>query len=62
MNTPSWFLKRNLVALVLTPLSVLYFLGFELVFISRLFSQKLSKRPEKHSKIICIGGILAGGV
>ena len=62
MKTPSWFLKRNFTALILTPLSVLYLLCFELVFVCRDFLQKLSKTPANRTKIICVGGILAGGV
>jgi tetraacyldisaccharide 4'-kinase len=57
MQTPSWFLKRNLISWLLWPVSILYVWGHVVIYISRLFRQKTSKRP-----VICIGGILAGGV
>jgi tetraacyldisaccharide 4'-kinase len=57
MKTPFWFRSLNPVALLLWPLSVLYFLLSKIVFISRLFCIKRSKTP-----VICVGGILAGGV
>jgi len=57
MNTPGWFLKRNLAASLLLPLAGIYYIVSRLVYFSRLFHQKTSKRP-----VICIGNILAGGV
>ena len=57
MKTPSWFLKKNFTALALLPVSWIYFLVSRLVYISRPFCKKTSKRP-----VICIGNILAGGV
>lgn len=57
MKTPSWFLRKNLIAWFLLPLSGVYFFASKAVFIYRLFRQKVSKRP-----VICIGGLLAGGV
>ncbi|MDR1207541.1 MAG: tetraacyldisaccharide 4'-kinase [Rickettsiales bacterium] len=57
MNTPSWFLKKNIISWLLWPFSILYICGHLAVYIFRLFHQKTSKRP-----VICIGGILAGGV
>jgi tetraacyldisaccharide 4'-kinase len=57
MKTPSWFLKRNFIAWLLLPASWLYFLISRPVFFYRSFWQKSSKTP-----VICVGGILAGGV
>ncbi|MCL1902028.1 MAG: tetraacyldisaccharide 4'-kinase [Alphaproteobacteria bacterium] len=57
MKTPSWFLKRNIISYMLWPLSLVYIAGHMVIYFSRLFWQKASKRP-----VICIGGILAGGV
>ena len=44
-------------AIVLLPLSVLYYILSKAVWVSRLFWRKTSKTP-----VICVGGILAGGV
>ncbi|MDR2269156.1 MAG: tetraacyldisaccharide 4'-kinase [Rickettsiales bacterium] len=57
MKTPFWFHRFNPIALLLTPLSVVYFIISKIVFIYRLFCRKSSKTP-----VICVGGILAGGV
>lgn len=57
MKTPSWFLKKNLIAWLLLPLSVLYFIASRFVFFVRRFHQKSSKIP-----VICVGGLMAGGV
>lgn len=57
MKTPSWFLRKNLIAWLLLPLSVAYFFASKAVYFYRLFRQKSSKKP-----VICIGGLLAGGV
>lgn len=57
MRTPKWFLKKSPVALILWPISLLYFLGSKTVYVLRFWGQKKSKRP-----IICVGNILSGGV
>lgn len=57
MKTPSWFLKKSLMAYLLLPTSVIYFFLSKIVYFFRLFSQKSSIRP-----VICIGNIWAGGV
>lgn len=57
MKTPSWFLKKKLISLILMPVSwVYYFVGF-IVYKIRALNPLKSKR-----KIICVGNILAGGV
>ena len=57
MKTPKWFLRRNLISVLLIPLSWVYYLGSSLVFWIRKHMQYSSQRP-----IICVGNILAGGV
>jgi tetraacyldisaccharide 4'-kinase len=57
MKTPFWFSRLNLIAVILSPLSAVYFFISKIVFISRLFCRKTSKTP-----VICVGGLLAGGV
>ncbi|MDR0967316.1 MAG: tetraacyldisaccharide 4'-kinase [Rickettsiales bacterium] len=57
MKTPNWFIKKNFIAIILLPLSLLYFFISKLVFIFWSFWQKSSKTP-----VICVGGLLAGGV
>ncbi len=57
MKTPKWFLKRNLIAYLLLPLSLIYLIASNIVFIIRRFNRKTSNRP-----VICIGNILSGGV
>ena len=57
MKTPRWFLKKNLIAWLLLPLSLFYFIASRIVFKMR------AKKPlESKRKIICIGNLLAGGV
>lgn len=57
MKTPWWFLYKTPLAFLLLPFSFIYYCFSRVVFLfRRLFSYK-SKR-----KIICVGGILAGGV
>jgi len=57
MRTPGWFKSFNLVSALLLPLSIVYWLASKAVFISRLFCRKTSKTP-----VICVGGLLEGGV
>jgi len=57
MKTPKWFLKRNLLAYLLTVFSLFYMVVSRVVFNYRKRRQFISKRP-----IICFGNILAGGV
>jgi len=57
MKTPFWFRTKNPLAILLLPLSVLYFIISKTVWIARRFCIKTSKTP-----VICVGGILAGGV
>ena len=57
MKTPKWFLRRNLVSVMLLPLSVFYLIGSRAVFNIRKKREYVSHRP-----IICFGNILSGGV
>ena len=57
MKTPFWFFRLNLLAILLLPLSVVYYLISKIVFIYRLFCRKITKTP-----VICVGGLLSGGV
>ncbi len=60
MKTPSWFLKKNLIAYALWPLSLVYYLISKIVYLIRKNQQ--SKTSNQKSIVICIGNIFAGGV
>lgn len=57
MKTPKWFLKKNLFAILLLPVSWVYYLFSQIVYHIRKGGALKSRR-----KIICVGNILAGGV
>lgn len=57
MKTPWWFLRKNIVAILLLPISWVYYLAGRVVFIVRSINPIRSRR-----KIICVGNIFAGGV
>lgn len=57
MKTPWWFLHKTPLAFLLLPFSWFYYFGSRFVFWVRHFFAYKSRR-----KVICIGGILAGGV
>lgn len=57
MKTPWWFLSKNPVALLLMPISWIYYGVGRIVFWGRSWRPLKSRRP-----IICVGNILAGGV
>lgn len=57
MKTPFWFRTINPVVLSFLPLSIVYWFMSKFVFIIRRFCRFSSKTP-----VICIGGLLAGGV
>ena len=57
MKTPRWFLRRNLIAYMLYPLTVFYYAVSRCVFKLRGRHPYVSRRP-----IICFGNILSGGV
>lgn len=57
MKTPWWFLHKTLLAVLLLPVSLIYFFISRAVFWVRKIGAYKSRR-----KIICIGNILAGGV
>ena len=56
MKTPKWFLKKNLMAFLLLPVSWVYYVFSRLVYYMRKGGALKSRR-----KIICVGNILAGG-
>ncbi|GHT58156.1 tetraacyldisaccharide 4'-kinase [Bacteroidia bacterium] len=57
MKTPNWFLKKNFIAYLLLPFSFVYKIFSKLVFFIKGRAPLRSKIP-----VICIGGIMAGGV
>ena len=57
MKTPRWFLKKNLIALILYPFSGFYYIASRFVFKFRRKFEYVSQRP-----IVCFGNILSGGV
>lgn len=57
MKTPWWFLRKTPLALILWPVSVLYYIVSRIVYGVRKIGAYKSRRP-----VICIGNILAGGV
>lgn len=57
MKTPRWFLKKNLIAILLLPFSWGYYFFSRCVFFVRSLAPVKSRR-----KIICVGNILTGGV
>ncbi len=57
MKTPWWFLHKTPLAILLVPISWLYYGLSRLVYLFRKIGAYKSQR-----KIICIGNILAGGV
>ena len=57
MKTPKWFLKKTLLALLLIPVSWVYYLCGRIVYKIRAVNPLISRR-----KIVCVGNILAGGV
>ena len=57
MKTPWWFLHKTPLAFLLLPIAMVYYVASRTVFTwRRMFAYK-SRR-----KVICIGGLLAGGV
>ena len=57
MKTPWWFLSKNPFAILLLPISWVYYLVGRMVFLVRSMWSIKSRR-----KIICVGNSLAGGV
>ena len=57
MKTPWWFLRKTPLALILWPLSVIYYMLSRLVFGVRKIGAYKSRRP-----VVCVGNIFAGGV
>ncbi len=57
MKTPWWFLHKTPLAFLLLPFSLVYYVVSRFVFLWRKMFAYQSKR-----KVICFGGILAGGV
>jgi len=57
MKTPWWFLRKTPIALILWPLSVLYYMAARMVYLVRSIGAYKSRRP-----VVCVGNIFAGGV
>lgn len=57
MKTPWWFLHKTPLAILLLPVSLIYYIVGRIVYSVRKIGAYKSRR-----KIICIGNILAGGV
>lgn len=57
MKTPWWFLRKTPLAIILWPVSLLYYLISRGVYAVRRIGVYKSRRP-----IICVGNIFAGGV
>lgn len=57
MKTPKWFLKKSLIAILLVPVSWVYYVFSRIVYVLRRCGALQSRR-----KIICVGNILTGGV
>ena len=57
MKTPWWFMHKTPLAIILLPVSFIYYLVSRLVYTFRGFHPYKSRRP-----VICVGNILAGGV
>lgn len=57
MKTPWWFMHKTPLAILLLPIAAIYYLASRMVFMFRKAHAYKSKR-----KVVCFGGILAGGV
>ena len=57
MKTPWWFTHKTPLAIILLPVSWVYYCISRLVYFFRGFSPYKSRRG-----VICVGNILAGGV
>lgn len=57
MKTPGWFLRKGPTAILLMPISWVYYIAGRIVYGVRKLRTVRSRRP-----IICVGNILAGGV
>ena len=57
MKTPRWFLRKNLISLILLPISGLYFIASNIDYKIKKIRAYKSRRV-----VICFGNILAGGV
>jgi tetraacyldisaccharide 4'-kinase len=64
MKTPGWFLKRNFVAFMLWPLSMIYLLSHKIVYFCRdaVMLHSSSRTRRQRVPTICVGNIFAGGV
>ena len=57
MKTPWWFLHKTPLAIILLPISWIYYMMSRMVYFIRKIGAYKSRRP-----IVCFGNILAGGV
>ena len=54
INTPNFWKEKNLISLLLSPLSIIYFIGFKVY-------EFFSKEVDIGVPVICVGNLVAGG-
>ena len=54
INTPNFWKEKNLISFLLSPLSVIYFIGFKIY-------EFFSKEVDIGVPVICVGNLVAGG-
>ena len=54
INTPNFWKEKNLISFLLSPLSIIYFIGFKVY-------EFFSKEVDIGVPVICVGNLVAGG-